>query len=254
MNRKQGSNSPTIERRRATVSPPRYEAILVGRSISFTESIARILDNTQFHVAAREVDMDRLGSGDMGRQETVLLVLDARHGLESAVRQVEAFRRLHAEARIVAVTGATRTADIGSLLQAGANACLADDVPVANFLKSLEPVMLGETLVPMSMLFEPRKAEGQGPEQPARGRLSSQESRILEGLVEGHPNKVIARELGTAEATIKVHVKSILRKLGVSNRTQAAIWAMRSGGRGSTTETGILAENRPTRLEVSALA
>jgi two-component system nitrate/nitrite response regulator NarL len=55
--------------------------------------------------------------------------------------------------------------------------------------------------------------------------------RILDSLVEGDPNKIIARKIGAAEATVKVHVKSILRKLGVANRTQAAMWAMSSGAR-----------------------
>jgi two-component system nitrate/nitrite response regulator NarL len=44
-------------------------------------------------------------------------------------------------------------------------------------------------------------------------------------LTQGEPNKVIARKLDITEATIKVHVKAILRKIGASNRTQAAMWA-----------------------------
>jgi two-component system nitrate/nitrite response regulator NarL len=64
------------------------------------------------------------------------------------VRQVEAFRRLHGEARIIAVTRAMRMADMALLFRAGANACFAEDVPLPIFLKSLELVMLGETLIP----------------------------------------------------------------------------------------------------------
>jgi two-component system nitrate/nitrite response regulator NarL len=52
------------------------------------------------------------------------------------------------------------------------------------------------------------------------------EVQILACLVAGHPNKVISRQLAISEATVKVHVKAILRKVGVQNRTQAAIWAM----------------------------
>jgi two-component system nitrate/nitrite response regulator NarL len=52
---------------------------------------------------------------------------------------------------------------------------------------------------------------------------------ILRHLSQGRPNKVIAQEVGIAEATVKVHVKSILSKIGVINRTQAAIWAMNNG-------------------------
>ena len=59
--------------------------------------------------------------------------------------------------------------------------------------------------------------------------LSEREAQILDGLVKGHANKVIARTCDITEATVKVHMKSILRKIRVGNRTQAAIWAMEHG-------------------------
>jgi two-component system, NarL family, nitrate/nitrite response regulator NarL len=59
--------------------------------------------------------------------------------------------------------------------------------------------------------------------------LSEREAQILGGLVKGQANKVIARTSEIAEATVKVHVKAILRKIRVKNRTQAAIWAMANG-------------------------
>ena len=56
--------------------------------------------------------------------------------------------------------------------------------------------------------------------------FSPRETAILQLLREGAPNKRIARQLSLTEATVKVHLKSILRKIRVSNRTQAAVWAM----------------------------
>jgi two-component system nitrate/nitrite response regulator NarL len=60
-------------------------------------------------------------------------------------------------------------------------------------------------------------------------RLSTREWQILSGLVKGHANKVIARDCNITEATVKVHMKSILRKIRVDNRTQAAVWALENG-------------------------
>jgi DNA-binding CsgD family transcriptional regulator len=57
-------------------------------------------------------------------------------------------------------------------------------------------------------------------------KLSQRELKVLEGIVRGLQNKMIAREYGIAEATVKVHMKAILRKVQVTNRTQAAVWAM----------------------------
>src|SRR5262249_15628763 len=64
---------------------------------------------------------------------------------------------------------------------------------------------------------------------PGNLRLSEREEQILNGLVKGQANKVIARTFDISEATVKVHMKSILRKIRVANRTQAAIWAMENG-------------------------
>ena len=101
------------------------------------------------------------------------------------------------------------------------------------FIKALELVMLGETVLPKAILplilerkDEPRPAKT--PESFAP-QLSRRERLILRHLAEGLANKVIASEIGIAQATVKVHVKSILTKIGVVNRTQAAIWAMNNG-------------------------
>jgi two-component system, NarL family, nitrate/nitrite response regulator NarL len=59
--------------------------------------------------------------------------------------------------------------------------------------------------------------------------LSQREEEILKSVVRGHSNKMIARTCGVTDATIKVHMKSILRKIRVENRTQAAIWALKQG-------------------------
>src|SRR3979490_2809157 len=59
--------------------------------------------------------------------------------------------------------------------------------------------------------------------------LSTREKSILRRLIEGDSNKCIARKIDIAEATVKVHVKAILRKIRVKNRTQAAVWAMNNG-------------------------
>jgi DNA-binding NarL/FixJ family response regulator len=60
--------------------------------------------------------------------------------------------------------------------------------------------------------------------------LSSREKVVLVRLTDGRSNKEIARDLDLAEATVKIHVKSLLRKIGVKNRTQAAMWAIRRSG------------------------
>lgn len=64
------------------------------------------------------------------------------------------------------------------------------------------------------------------PEPQPTSPLSGREELVLRGLIDGHANKVIARNLGIADATVKVHVKAVMRKLRVANRTQAALWGL----------------------------
>ena len=98
---------------------------------------------------------------------------------------------------------------------------------------SLRLVDLGEKVFPTKLAtmitsgqIDPTAAEVRA--SSVKG-LSKREGEIMRCLVHGESNKVIARQLGITEATVKVHLKAVLRKLNVSNRTQAAIWAVRNG-------------------------
>jgi two-component system, NarL family, nitrate/nitrite response regulator NarL len=78
--------------------------------------------------------------------------------------------------------------------------------------------------------------EAETPERPPVARsvtvkspgLSDREAEIIECIAEGHSNKVIARRFSISEATVKIHVRGILRKVDARNRTQAAVWALRT--------------------------
>jgi len=207
-----------------------FATVLVGSSGLLLGGLARVLDNTHFQVVASAVSVDRLVLSDLRQDQSVLLILDAGRDVETALRQVQLFKTLHEAGRIAIYGGALRWPDILSFFQAGAHACFPESVATETFLKSLELVMLGETLVPSTVLSSIPSYETPSPPVVDGGsmRLSPQEERILSSLIEGQPNKVIATKLGIADATVKIHVKSILRKLGVDNRTQAAAWALRS--------------------------
>nr|WP_281400198.1 LuxR C-terminal-related transcriptional regulator [Microvirga zambiensis] len=97
---------------------------------------------------------------------------------------------------------------------------------------------MGETVIPSALILplltdasahqeqQRQAAEGHPKVVDARvGKLSPREADILRGIMNGESNKVIARQFDVTEATVKVHVKSILRKIGAINRTQAAMWA-----------------------------
>ena len=163
--------------------------------------------------------------------------------------QLQAACDRHPHVRFVVVAGSANSHLVRQLATAGADAVLSRDISSKVLHRSLELVMLGQQLFPAAALglAEEPPALQAGlavspvpgtPGTPAlaaepglRGALpfSERETQILRCLVNGSPNKLIARELDITEATVKVHIKGLLRKIGASNRTQAAIWSLANG-------------------------
>ncbi len=115
-------------------------------------------------------------------------------------------------------------------VNAGARGMLPKTISPAALRASLELVLLGENIftAPASLSgggFTTSQAHAKPSAPELRIPLSAREAQILRCLETGQSNKVIARNLKMAEATVKVHVKSVLRKINVRNRTQAAVWA-----------------------------
>lgn len=124
----------------------------------------------------------------------------------------------------------------------GFDALLSKDVTCDVFVRSLELVMLGQQIFPVitagpikiartlpGIVIDrsvPRSASPHS-DTPRGLTLSGREIQALRGLVDGASNKAIAQRLLVSEATIKARVKSLLRKIGVTNRTQVALWATR---------------------------
>jgi two-component system nitrate/nitrite response regulator NarL len=99
---------------------------------------------------------------------------------------------------------------------------------VTRLLSLGQLVMLGEKVFPTNLASMLLDMNTVSPQHSIRG-VSPREQEILQALVTGASNKVIAYKLNITEATVKVHLKTLLRKIDVNNRTQAAIWAMNNG-------------------------
>jgi two-component system nitrate/nitrite response regulator NarL len=205
-----------------------YGVVLVGTSELFLEGVRRLLQGTDFHTLASAPSIDQLPELHAHSHDGLLLILDGGRDTEDALRQVSAFTTLHATARVAVIEGSLHGPSVIPLIQAGAHACFPASTTAAIFLKSLELVMLGETLFPSLLLTGIQSVEPQITVGGQSGvQLSSQEEKVLAALVQGQSNKIIARGLGISDETVKVHVKSVLRKLDMTNRTQAAAWGMR---------------------------
>lgn len=149
-------------------------------------------------------------------------LMDLRLPVMSGVDAVTAIRKEYPAARIIVLTTFDGDEDIYRALQAGARGYLLKGMLTEDLLEAIRTVHAGRSRIP-SAVAERLAARMAGPE------LTARELEVLELIVAGNSNKEIGGELGISEATVKTHINSILSKLGVSDRTQAATSALQRG-------------------------
>ena len=141
---------------------------------------------------------------------------------------LRAIREAFPTARIVVLADDLSVDVLRAAMGGGADGFLIKNVSPEALIQSLQLIMLGEKVFPTNLASMLLDMNAAGPQHSVRG-LSPREQEILQALVTGASNKMIAIQLGITEATVKVHLKTLLRKIDVNNRTQAAIWAMNNG-------------------------
>ena len=221
-----------------------FVTVLIGKSVLIREGIARILRAANFRTLASVSYADDLPLGKFQSQHVLVLIFHTGDDIDSVVEQIEFSRERHPKARIAIVADHYRLDEMVATFRAGANGYFIDVMTCDVFVKSLELVMMGETIFPPAFMSYVLDSENDHlrkdltgdagalvlkTEEPTVPQLSPREKSILHCLIEGDSNKSIARKIDIAEATVKVHVKAILRKIRVQNRTQAAIWALNNG-------------------------
>ncbi|MEE8250825.1 MAG: response regulator transcription factor [Gemmatimonadales bacterium] len=203
---------------------------LVGRNKLFREGLKSLLSGSQFEVVGEADDVSQ-ARAPLGDQTPSVVLLDFSAELEHAVDDVTHLRGILPEVKIVILVEALSSQSLAACLGAGAHGYLIKDISVDALLQSLRLVMLGEKVFPTHLAA--LLVNGMADTAPARKAtshgLSEREGQVLQCLVQGDSNKIIANRLNITEATIKVHMKSLLRKINATNRTQAAIWALKNG-------------------------
>ncbi len=154
------------------------------------------------------------------------LVMPEMDGV-TATREIKA---RHPEVKVLALTSFVNDAQITPALQAGASGYLLKDLSAGELMKAIRAVQRGET--PLAPAVAKKLVEGIASpreESPGLDRLTDREREVLALLGRGMSNKEIAAHLSISEKTVKFHVSSILNKLGLTDRTQAALFASKHG-------------------------
>ena len=155
------------------------------------------------------------------------LVMPGVDGVE-AIRRIASVRP---QARVLVLSSFLDDERLFPAVRAGAAGYLLKDVEPRELVKAIRTVHGGEALLhpAVAARLMDEFAAGGPPPQPDLDGLTGREREVLTLIARGMPNKLIARELSISEKTVKAHVSSILGKLGLTDRTQAALYAVRSG-------------------------
>lgn len=178
------------------------------------------------------------GDGLLGVEQAKLLqpdviLLDLHMPGVSGLETIGLLRERVPNAQIVMLTVSENAEDLLMALRLGARGYLLKNVEIDFLVESIRRAAKGESVMPVQMASKLADAM----RQPAKeqisetspDKLSRREKEIIIMLAKGASNKEIARTLNVAESTVKIHVQGILRKLDLSSRVQAAVYAVEHG-------------------------
>jgi DNA-binding NarL/FixJ family response regulator len=149
-------------------------------------------------------------------------LMDLRMPQMQGIEAITAIRKEYPNSRFIVLTTFDGDEDIYRALEAGARGYLLKDMLGDSLLDAIRVVHAGQRRIPQEVAN--RLAE-----RMFRTELSAREMDVLKLIVRGKSNKEIGSDLGVAEGTVKIHINNILSKLGVSDRTQAATYALQHG-------------------------
>lgn len=241
---------------------------IIGLSRLFREGLQQLLRRSRFTVTCSAATLREAFEMECPtKPELAMVVLSSSEDASSCIRHIRKVSSDYPGLRVVLLTDPLVEDRLREAAAAGIQAVLSKDITSDVLQRSLELVMLGQQVFP-GLPEEPPPpvaapipftrptlatvAGGDTVPRPDNGapkgmmhlsvaaagvdgqrvtHLSERERQILLCLVDGAANKTIARDLNITEATVKVHIKGLLRKIRVNNRTQAAVWGMNNAAK-----------------------
>jgi two-component system nitrate/nitrite response regulator NarL len=221
-----GLPRPAAAGGRALGLEPAIDIVLVGGNPVYREGVKSLFARSRLRVVAecdRIEPPARIPAAAAGRCVVVVVSPSAESLGLPCWRSSIAQCWPGARAIVLAQPGEERL--LAEALRGGAEGCLFTDMSAEAMVHAIRLVALGENIFPTRIA----PCLLQTASQSGAPRLTPRERDILRGLLAGASNKTIANDLGTTDMTVKAQLRHLLRKLGVANRTQAALWAREYG-------------------------
>lgn len=200
---------------------PKIRILLVDDHILMRMGLASAANNEPDMLVVAEAEDGEEAIEAYRRERPDLVILDLRMPKKNGLQTIVALRGEFPAVRILVLSNYGGGDDVSRALKAGASGFLVKDMPLENLLEAVRCIHAGGQYVPPEVA---RKLAGLLVSQ-----LTNREMEVLSLIGKGQSNKEIASSLNLVEGTVKLHVTSILSKLGVADRTQAVLVAMKRG-------------------------
>jgi two-component system nitrate/nitrite response regulator NarL len=210
---------------------PSFNAALVVHNPVMREGLHRILADAKFTIVQSVEEPAALSAGAI--DGPVLIILDRANEADGC-EQVGALRQRFPEARLVLLSKIFAFSEMVAAFRAGACGYIVKEISYEPLVASLRLVAMGEKVMPSDLANALRSHDATAHHEEdrvilQRANLSQRETEVLGCLIMGWPNKTISRRLCISAPTVALHIKTILRKVDVCNRTQAAVRAAFGG-------------------------
>ena len=211
---------------------PLINVLLVDDPRLLRDGLRTLLELEDDLQVVAEAENGREALEAYARHAPDVVLMDIRMPEMDGVEATRRIRRAHPEARIIILTTFDDDEYVFDALRAGALGYLLKDVSGAELAEAIRTVAAGGALIEPSVARKVLAEFARLPDLPpaaAEKGLTAREREILGLIAKGLSNRQIAERLYLAEGTVKNYVSSILDKLGVKDRTQAALWAQKHG-------------------------
>jgi len=166
----------------------------------------------------------------VAKQKPDLAIVDLKMPGLGSIEDIGALKRQAPTMKLVVLSGSVERSDVVRAYELGLAGYLPKSLTGAAITHALQLVLSGEVHFPSSILMQAAETPSSGlPSDNPFKVLSPRELDIVTHLVGGAPNKEIANRLGLTEITVKAHLRSVFRKMGVTNRTQLVVMAIEHG-------------------------
>lgn len=202
--------------------------LIVDDHALFREGICHVLNALEDEVSILEAaNYDRAVQNASEHPDLDLVLLDLNMPGKDGFSALDTFTHLYPALPVVILSASNQRSDMQRALNAGAMGYIPKDTTTTVMLGALRLILSGGVYVPPS-IAQQQNTNAQTINHHSNG-VTPRQLEVLTLLIQGHSNKEIAKELKLAESTVKMHVTSILKSLGVSNRTQAVLAAEKLG-------------------------